>query len=306
MSTERPWRAEPKIATTRAEVLEAAQSKYTVVPNSALLSEAAHRGFNRLGIVGLPCHIHGIRKMQMSGKPKTVLSKIKFTIGIFCGSNQSHKTTEWLIAKGAGIPLERVEKFEYRAGLESQDIRVTTRDGKIKVIPKEIYTRAFSKMQRERCTVCWDFSAELADVSLGDIFLPIGNMKLPNLSAILTRTKQGEALVDGAEKNGYIRTFPLPESGFSSNVGIENKKHFAAFRLLERKRFGWPVPNYHYEIKYEPPTFTDKKAAILQQIKDVPEIIDWVLQNPIYKEQFAAVDPEILKVMKRLSSSKKR
>ena len=235
--------------------------------------------------------------MQLYGRPQKVLSQVKFAIGIFCGLNSSYKATEYLISKYTGVPLDRIKKFEYRGGPESQDKRVTTRGGKIKIIPRE----ARATMWRGRCMLCWDFSAELADVSLGDIFLPAGfRAKLPGFSAILTRTKEGEQLIDGAEKSGYIRTSSLAESGFTHNVGIESKKQFAAYRLLEWKRFGWPTPNYHYEIKYKPPEFIDKKAAILQQMRDIPEIVEWVAQNPKYQKQLAAVDPKILRIIEQL------
>ncbi|MFC1990224.1 coenzyme F420 hydrogenase/dehydrogenase beta subunit N-terminal domain-containing protein [Chloroflexota bacterium] len=72
MNLKYPWRTEPRLATTREEVLAAAQSKYALVPSNFLLNEVERKGLNRLGIVGLPCHIHGIRKMQMYGKPQKI------------------------------------------------------------------------------------------------------------------------------------------------------------------------------------------------------------------------------------------
>ena len=151
--------------------------------------------------------------------------------------------------------------------------------------------------------MCWDFSAELADVSLGDIFVPVGTSapKLPKTTAMLVRTKQGEELVNGAQKSGYMQVSSLSEIGLSGNQGLEIKKRFNAFRLEQRKKYGWPIPNYHYEVKYKQPSFEDKKALVLQQMEQIPEIMEWVrrdLQDPKYQGALRAFPPEILKAMK--------
>jgi coenzyme F420 hydrogenase subunit beta len=40
----------------------------------------------------------------------------------------------------------------------------------------------------------------------------------------------------------------LEERSFYGNVGFEMKKHGAVYQRRARKRYGWPVPNYHYEF----------------------------------------------------------
>ncbi|MFC1874178.1 Coenzyme F420 hydrogenase/dehydrogenase, beta subunit C-terminal domain [Chloroflexota bacterium] len=297
MNLQYPWRTEPRLVTTRDEVLAAAQSKYALVPSNILINEAEHRGLNRLAIVGLPCHIHGIRKMQMYGKPKKLISRIKFIIGLFCGTNRSYRATELSIAMGAGIPLESIAKLEYRGGPESQDRIITTRDGKTFIVPKKVVFESMAQIRRYRCEWCWDFSAELADISVGDIFLPVENIRLPKVTSVITRTESGALLIDGAKKRGYIDTTPLAESGFSFNIGLSSKKRNAARNLIKRKVDGLPAPDYHYELKHEPPVLSDVKAAVLKQMTDIPEIVEWVERTPWLKEKLSAIDVEILQVM---------
>jgi len=43
--------------------------------------------------------------MQMYGKPKKLISRIKFTIGLFCGGNISYKATEHVIESILKTPL---------------------------------------------------------------------------------------------------------------------------------------------------------------------------------------------------------
>ncbi|MBI2831755.1 MAG: Coenzyme F420 hydrogenase/dehydrogenase, beta subunit C-terminal domain [Chloroflexi bacterium] len=280
MSAAQPWRAIPRLATKSSEILDSAKSKYVVVPVNALLNEARQRGIKKLGIVGLPCHIHALRKMQMHGQPGSVLRNIEFAIGLFCGSGFSFATTRHLIAKFAGVPLTNIARLEYRGGPNSEDMYVTTVDGLKKIIPGKERTSINLRTRRDRCTVCLDFSAELADVSIGDIFVAGGKGRLPHYSAMLVRTEAGDSLVGGAEKAGYIKTSPLKPSGFYYNIGLELKKQLLPHFFLERKRVGWPIPDYHREINPLPPRLISEEDAVSEQKSQIPEVAEWLARKP--------------------------
>jgi len=267
------------LATSREELLSATQSKYAVAPVNIVLKEAERRRIDRLCIVGLPCHIAGIRKMSLHGKPKNLINRIKFAIGLFCANNRSHKVTEHILQSVMGIPLNSVAQFEYRGGPDSQSRVVTFRDGTKQLIPREAILETANLMVRNRCLGCWDFSSELADVSVGDIFLPSKTVRLPHYSAIITRTEAGDSLLKGAVKDGYITASDLAESGFTHNIGLEMKKRQAARRLIERKNAGLPVTDFHYDVSQEPPPVSNTAEALSQQIKDIPEIAEWLARD---------------------------
>ena len=66
MSKEEPWLTRPFIATTREEILEAAQSKYILSSTNEILPEIAT--FNgKLAYVGLPGQVQSIRLLQEDG-----------------------------------------------------------------------------------------------------------------------------------------------------------------------------------------------------------------------------------------------
>ena len=187
-----PWRPTPILATTKAEVLAASQSKYALVPNNILLQEVERRNLNKVCVVGLPCHIEGIRKMQMSGKSNKLASRIKYTIGLLCAMNRSYKATEHVIKSTTNKPLNSIAKYEYRGGPESQDCVITFRDGSTEIVPKTIILETMDIIPRDRCKECWDFSSELADISVGDIFLPMPMVRLPKYTSMITRTEAGK------------------------------------------------------------------------------------------------------------------
>jgi len=43
-----------------------------------------------------------------------------------------------------------------------------------------------------------------------------------------------------------------PTEYLINSLGFENKKHGNVFRLMQRQRYGWPTPNYHYSSSHNP------------------------------------------------------
>lgn len=238
------------MARTRDELIGAAQSKYAICPANMVLQEAAN--IDRLAVVGLPCHINGIRKLQTCGKAKSLAKKIIFTLGIFCGSNQTYKATELLIQEYTDIPLDEIKGFEYRGGKDSQNIRILAKDNREAHISSDIRREISRLMMNDRCRMCCDFSAELADISLGDIFDPLHNRRVPGWNGLIVRSERGQQFVAEAIADGAIEVSTLEEDAFYENRGFESKKHGSVYNLGERQRYGWPVPNYHHEFPFEP------------------------------------------------------
>ena len=83
MSHEKPWLTEPFIATTKEEVLEAAQYKYILTSVNEILEQvAAFKG--SLAYVGVPGQVQSIRKLQKSGDP--AVAPISYIFGPFYGN----------------------------------------------------------------------------------------------------------------------------------------------------------------------------------------------------------------------------
>ena len=112
MNKDNPFEPEPFIAKTREEIIEASKSKYCPVPLNKLINEIIESKDNKkIAVVGLPCHIHGIRKAEMLNK--TLKKKIVLHLGIFC----SHTDTFWQtysLINQLGIKEKDVQKINYR------------------------------------------------------------------------------------------------------------------------------------------------------------------------------------------------
>jgi coenzyme F420 hydrogenase subunit beta len=83
MKKDNPLEPEPFIARSKEEIIEASKSKYCPVPANIVLKEILEsEDGKRFAVVGLPCHIHGIRKAELINKK--LKAKIVLHFGLFC------------------------------------------------------------------------------------------------------------------------------------------------------------------------------------------------------------------------------
>jgi len=246
MKTDQPWRVTPLVATDCHTILANARSKYATSPTNAALPEAAEGG-RRVGLVGLPCQIHGWRKIQSLDRPRKLKTAVQFGIGLFCGVGSPHIGTEHMIVEGCDVPLDQVAKLEFRGGPYPGRFQVTLKDGRV-VAPSPMTLMVYgTTFFRDRCLMCLDYSNELADVAVGDFYHPEMKPGALGWSVIIVRSEKGEALVEKARRAGYLHTEPV-EEGYLMGTGYEMKKHGAVWRLIQRRAHGWPVPDYHQSL----------------------------------------------------------
>jgi coenzyme F420 hydrogenase subunit beta len=160
--------------------------------------------------------------------------------------------------------LEDIVAMDYRGGQWGN--MVMTVDRRIRFIAsKHDRTWHFlgpASFKRDRCLMCIDWSAEVADMSAGDIFQKV-QAPVERLTGILVRTGIGKELIQGAVDKEYIGVIDHnPKLFLSSGLGWEAKKHAGMFRLIQRERFNWPTPDYQYPLKVR--FFPREKLAFTQ------------------------------------------
>lgn len=195
------------IARTREELIEAAGStfsgslhleelgeKYTTyTPILSTVKSLQKEYLHNIAVVGTPCQINAIRKMQCLGIIPAHL--IKYTIGLFCIENFSFDdVAREMLEKRLDINLEEIVKLN----IKDDFIISLTKDVTIHVPLEEV-----QEVARPACFTCKDFSNEYADISVGGLGSPDG------FTTTLVRTKLGESVYDGALRNGYIQERPF-------------------------------------------------------------------------------------------------
>lgn len=170
MNEDNPLEPEPFIARTKEEIIEASGSKYCPVPANEKLREILESSDGeKFAVVGTSCHIHGIRKAQ--NVYKNLNQKIVLTLGLFCGKCPNFTGLQFLL-KIIGIEKDDVTKIHFRGRGWPGVFNILMKDGSEFLIPHSIAYSILSLFIPFRCTLCSDGSAELADISFADAWLP--------------------------------------------------------------------------------------------------------------------------------------
>ena len=245
MKRDNPLEPEPFIARTKEEIIEASESKYCPVPANVAVKEIlASKEEERFAVVGLPCHIHGIRKAeQINSKLK---EKIVLHLGLFCISyGVNFLATEYILQK-LNIQKEDVIKIDYRKGdfpPGTMWIRLKNNNSK-KISHSEFWSTIFypfvSCFAPVRCMLCSDQTCELTDISVGSEWFPYLECDNVNQSLVLVRTKIGEKILQKCEHKSKLKLIKINNEIRMDYKQNRLKAHMSLFRL-----FGKKTPNYN-------------------------------------------------------------
>jgi coenzyme F420 hydrogenase subunit beta len=190
------------VATTTKRVQECAGSKFVGAHTLEALGEALRRGFSRIGVVGLPCQVRSLRKMQMyETKNQDINGRVRLIVGLFC--NWGFSAAEFM-----SYVSERIGKKEIRRcdvpPPPANNFIVETADG-VSTIPLE----ELRPLIQGACQYCPDMTSEFADISVG---MYEGR---PGWNTLLIRSKVGAELVKTAQQARVLETEPFPAENFA-------------------------------------------------------------------------------------------
>ena len=244
---QRPWVPAALITDTEDEVIRCGQTSYCLTPNLQLLRDPR---FKRIALIGVPCEVQAVRKMQNLDPLPEVAEKIVLAVEIACASSTKLAGTEYLITEKLGIKLHDVAEMRYREGEYPGQFTVKTHDGTRKSLPFFEVVDEFKRHKTHRCLVCGDWWSGLADVSISDgdpnIYASSqSGAKPPRQSIVMTRTEEGEKIVQAAVQLGLATVTPRPFVA-EENLGLQRKRfRYASFAEGMPNRV--PTPPVDYE-----------------------------------------------------------
>jgi len=240
-----PWEPMPMIARTREDIIKAARSKYCPVSSNTALAEVLDQD-GKYAVVGLPCHIHGLRKAQK--RNKTLFDRVVLTIGLFCASGRSFRGLEALLMK-LGLDKQDIRSLEFRGNGWPGSLTIETMTGKRIVSALEDYYPYMCCNDPYRCSLCPDKTSEFADISCGDAWIPGFNRENgAGRSICITRSDMGQSIVAQAVSDEAITLSPLADNLLFKSIKTENKKRTISGRRFVCKVLGNKVPNIHADL----------------------------------------------------------
>lgn len=193
-------RFEPRVITASSEVDSLPGSIYHNLPKHRVLDLLKeHEG--RFVLVGIPCEFEGIFQYIRTHAPY-LRDRIHSTIGLLCGWQYNYHALR-AICEFKGVDFERLQSISYRGGGPVGKLRLDTGD-RVTETSRRVdfgYQVAFDRtFNTPRCHLCINHSNFLADVVVGDAWLPSTVGTRSGVSLVICRrpdmTKLVHRLVD--------------------------------------------------------------------------------------------------------------
>ena len=203
-------------------------------------------------MVGTPCQMVAATKMD---KLLDEEFPVDIKIGLFCMENFSYSYMREMLKE---YDVDMKDVLECR--IEKGSVWFFLTEDKTVKIP----LNKAKKCVRKNCAVCMDFTSELSDVSVGSVGSPEG------WSTVIIRTEKGLKLIEAAEKDNYIQTKPMGDSGIKIMERLaKEKKSESKNEIKKRESVGRPVlyrrEIFEDEFKNEVSTcsFPDLKGDVM-------------------------------------------
>lgn len=237
-------RSKSFLARTTEEFINAKGSKYVVT--------SLHEGLNELRIapngnyvvVALPCQVQGLRKLMQFDR--NIKEKIIGIFGLYCSVNKTTNSIEYYYRRWKINPVRFIFRTDGYLGSMKMD------DGRkiVKVKYEDYWHGTHSFFVNERCAVCKDHFAELADVSFGDINIPPYNQDEVGINSIIVRSSLWQNHLNQAADEGYILLDKIALNNiihsqsyatfYKKGVGLQ-----ATLRIY--KRLGRKIPDFSFK-----------------------------------------------------------
>ncbi|MHA2431112.1 MAG: dihydroorotate dehydrogenase electron transfer subunit [Promethearchaeota archaeon] len=182
----------PVIAKNERDLFRCAGYKPSQSPTISLVGEAINKEFNDIAVVGTPCQIQALRKLQ--NHPifdYEAYDLVSLAVGTFCfGTFHNQQLSE--LFRELDIRPNQIETIDSHQHNFKMQVKTNS-------TTKEIaFNYLYEKAIRNACFTCSDYTASFADISVGRVGSEQG------WDTLIIRTKRGKQVFDLALDQGFI------------------------------------------------------------------------------------------------------
>ena len=228
------------VVTNKEDLLKYQKSSYTQVDIVSAVKQLV--SYQSVAIVGIPCHIQGIKALKAFKKEYN--DKLKYTIGLICDRSLCNTVTDVLYGnhfkeqKKKIIWRDKSNEYKnaelYIENAHKERIKLPTWE---RFVLKEPFTAP-------RCRICYDKLNTHADITLGD---PWGMSDIDwrnGESIAITRTDVGDSIIKEMEDQHYITLRKGDFDEFIIGQHIEERKKSVSNFLVAYNKLLWNTPTY--------------------------------------------------------------
>ena len=273
------WKPVSMLVQNSEALKDTRKSKYTISSMEAM-KEAGRLGLKTVAIVGLPCQISGLRKLQYfpyiakhdwergkNGEP-VKLPEIKYLLGLFCTGKFDYESVRKAL-KEENININDVLKFN----VAGPSLQVTTKEKTYKIKLNEL-------TMSPGCLMCRDFDAKLADISFGE------KGSESKYTTIIIRSQKGEIikkyfnLKEGVKVEEITKMEDFKRKRFNKEVEKrKNENKYNSFYYLgDHGGVGYGQNGYNF-IRYKSSASGYYNPEDVIKIAEIVKKYDGIVQN---------------------------
>lgn len=221
------FQRQPFLATSAQEIMDSAGLSMDTLHGTQRFSEeymtyssiekfdtVMKKNLKRVALVGTPCQIKSLRKMQVLNLVPS--DAIAFCFGLFCSGNFTFGEKEQQeLAQKAGIDWKDV----FQINLKDKLI-LTLKSKEKKTIPLE----DIEYMKRYACRYCSDYSNEFADISFGGLGAEDG------WTTVISRTPLGRAILADCRSLKRIEQFNIQDDPEFASKALQKVRKASAVK----------------------------------------------------------------------------
>jgi hypothetical protein len=165
-----------------------------------------HELDGRFVLVAIPCQLEGIYSYIYQRAPE-LADKIHTTVGLLCGWQYSHHALR-AIADFKGIDYDKITEISFRGDGPVGKLRMWTDEREVSAGRRVDfdYQVAFDRsFNTPRCHTCINHSNFLADIVVGDAWLPSTVSTKTGVSLLICRTPEVDQAVRAMERHSPSR-----------------------------------------------------------------------------------------------------
>jgi len=246
------FRPFPIIATNDKELFKSTGYKPSQSPTLSLVGDAINKEFNDIAVVGTPCQIQALRKMQNHPRfDYEAFDLVSLAIGTFCfGTYHNQALNECF--KQYNINPNEISKVSTE---KSNFKMIFNANEETKEIPLNLL---YNNAIRNACFSCSDYTASFADISVGNIGSEEG------WRTLIIRNKRGKQVYDLAIESGILKQKVLTKD--NEELVLEITRNKTDFVNIES------IKEYSPDIK----SFIIRNERIAQSYKPGMFVFLWL------------------------------
>ena len=200
------WKPVPVIVTRAEAMAQVRGMRMGYAPLLALLEPARAAGHRRIAVIGIPCQVHALRKLEA-----TLGFERIYVIGTPCSDNTTTANFHEFLKLLSDDP-DSITYLEFRADYH---VELRFSDGRTKAIP--FLMLPLSDLRPDffplTCRTCVDYTNSLADLTVGymagtgEQWLVVRNARGAELVALLGDEVTLETPGDSGKRDGPVKGF---------------------------------------------------------------------------------------------------